>query len=134
LWLVVQMKTSIYRVSPVLDSIMTAAQRERVLRNIKDAEEEAEDIVAEAEEEAEEIRAKARREADEIVTEAEQEAQETREEILEEARDEIESDKQEILDEGKEEVEKLRQRAEQNHDDALAYVVERFREEVDAET
>jgi len=113
---------------------MTAAQKEKILRDIREAEDEADEIIEDAEGEAEEIVNEARAEADEIVENARSEAKETREEIVENARAEIEDEKKKILDEGQEAVEDLRATADANHDDAIEFVVDLFKEEVDAQT
>ncbi|WP_423743627.1 ATP synthase archaeal subunit H (plasmid) [Haladaptatus sp. SPP-AMP-3] len=108
--------------------------RPEVLERIKEAETEADDIVADAKEAREERISEARTKAEDIRSEAHEEAEELEQRKLENARDDIESERKKLLAEGEEEREALETRAEENVDDAIEFVLDRFREAVHAQT
>jgi V/A-type H+-transporting ATPase subunit G/H len=108
--------------------------RPEVLDRIKEAESEADGIVADAEEAREERIEEAREEADRIREEAREEAQEMKDARVAEAREEIEEEREAILAEGKEEREALESRAADQRDEVVEYTVELFTEAVHAQT
>jgi len=108
--------------------------RPEVLDRIKQAEDEADEIVDDARDDRDEILAEAREDADAIVEEARADADETEREHLEDARAEIEAERETILELGESERADLEARAAERTDAAVEEVLDRFREAVHAQT
>jgi len=109
---------------------ISSMARPEVLDRIKEAEREADEIIATAESDADERLAEARSRADEIRAEAEEEAESEAAERIEAAREDIEERKTEILEAGRSDRDELEREARERVDSAVDYAVERFEEAV----
>jgi V/A-type H+-transporting ATPase subunit G/H len=108
--------------------------RPEVLDRIKEAEQEADDIVAEAEEDREQRIEEARAEAEEIRERAHEEADADAEERLEDAREEIEAEREQLIEEGEAARENLEAAAQAQVDEVVDHVIDLFEEAVHAQT
>ena len=108
--------------------------RPEVLDRIKEAEREADQIVADADEAREERIAEAREEADRIREQAREAADDHVGERLAEAREAIEAERTGILESGREDRAALEARAEDRREEAVEHVVNLFTEVVNAQT
>ena len=115
-------------------STISSMPRPEVLQRVKEAEQEADEIIAQAKEDKKERLTEARDRAKKIRQEAEAEAREHKQKRLEEAREKIEQERKQIVEEGAEEREAIESAASQRMDDVVNHVIELIEEEVHAQT
>ena len=108
--------------------------RPEVLDRIKEAEQDADDIVDQAEQDREQRIEEAREEAEQIRQEAHEEADAAAQDRLEEARAEIEVERKGLLRDGEQAREQLEARAGERTQDVIEHVTELFEEAVHAQT